>query len=403
MYKKNILIKKRCICGGNLKEKIDFGKLPLINDFKKIKTIKYPTIISQCLKCFLVQLKYAVKDSLIFPKNYSYLSADLHEKIKDYKDLIAKISSRFLRYKPMIVDIGGNDGSLMQIAKNKNFLELNIEPTNVANISKERGIKTLKKKFNSRTANDLKKNKLLFDFVISTNFFAHTNNLNEIIEGVKKIIKNDGILIIEAQYIYKVLKANGFDSFHQDHKYYYSINSMSRILKIFDLHVFDVEFLKHQPEIIRIFASKKIKKKTIRYNKILKIENDKEIVKKIKKLNTFRVKYIVKIKNLIKKLNHQKKNIYGISASPRGCVLLNSGNFNKKNIKMIGEMSKSFKLKKLIPGTNIQIKDENSILIDQPDFVVILAWHLKHRLMKSLRKRGYKGKFIIPLPKIKIL
>jgi 2-polyprenyl-3-methyl-5-hydroxy-6-metoxy-1,4-benzoquinol methylase len=331
------------------------------------------------------------------------LSADSHEKIKDYKDLISKISSRFLRYKPMIVDIGGNDGSLMQIAKKKNFLEMNIEPTNVANISKERGIKTLKKKFNSTTANNLKKKKLLFDFVISTNFFAHTNNLNEIIVGVKKILKNDGILIIEAQYIYKVLKANGFDSFHQDHKYYYSINSISKILKIFDLHVFDVEFLKYQPEIIRIFASKKIRKKTIRYNKILKTENDKEIVKKIKKLNTFRVKYIVKIKNLIKKLNHQKKNIYGISASPRGCVLLNSGNFNRKNIKIIGEMSKSFKLKKLIPGTNILIKDENSILIDQPDFVLILAWHLKHRLMKSLRKRGYKGKFIIPLPKIKIL
>jgi hypothetical protein len=82
--------------------------------------------------------------------------------------------------------------------------------------------------------------------------------------------------------------------------------------------------------------------------------------------------------------------------------LLNAANFSNNEIKMVGEVSNSFKLNKLIPGTNIIIKNEDKIIKEQPDFVIILAWHLKERLTKNLVKNGYKGKFIIPLPKLKI-
>ena len=105
---------------------------------------------------------------------------------------------------------------------------------------------------------------------------------------------------------------------------------------------------------------------------------------------------------MINKFVKENKTIYALSAAPRGCVLLNAVNFSKKNIKMVGEVSNSFKLNKYIPGTNIIIKNENKIIKEQPDFVIILAWHLKERLMKHLVKSGYKGKFIIPLPKLKI-
>lgn len=402
MIKKNILEKKKCICGNKLNKKINFGKLPLINDFKKSKTKKYPTILTQCSSCYLVQLKYSVKDSLIFPKNYSYLSADSKEKIYDYKSLISKLSSNYKQKNKSIVDIGGNDGSLMLIAKKRGYSTLNIEPTNVSNLSRIKGIKTINKKFSNKIAKEIIKKQNKFDFVVSTNFFAHTNDLKAIINGVKKILKDNGTLVIEVQYLYKVLKSNGFDSFHQDHKYYYTLNSIQKILKYFDLYIFDAEFLNKQSEIIRIYVNKKFKKKTLRCLNILKSENDKLVFKKIERLNKFRIKHISKIKRLISLIVKKKKKICGISASPRGCVLLNSANFGSKKINFIGEMPQSFKLKKLIPGTDIEIKEENQIVKNQPDFVIILAWHLKSRLIKFLKKKGYKGKFIVPLPKIKI-
>jgi len=402
MTKKNILIKTKCICGGKLKKKINFGDQPLINNFKTVKTIKYPTVITQCSKCYLVQLKYSVKDNVIYPRNYSYLSGDSKEKIEDFKNLILKLSSNFKIKKPEIIDIGGNDGSLMQIAKARGYTTTNVEPTRAANLSIRKGVNTIQKKFDFKLVKTLRQKKIEFDFVVSTNFFAHTNNLKEIISGVKNILNDNGILIIEIQYLYKVLKVNGFDSFHQDHKYYYTLSSLKKILHVFNLNIFDAEFLKNQKEILRIYADKNNKKNTSRLYQILKSENDFKVFEKVKKLNNFRIKHIFEIKKLIKKLILQNKQIFAISASPRGCVLLNSANFTRKNIKFVGEVPGSFKLKKFIPGTNIPIVNENKIVKEQPDFIIILAWHLKYRLIKILVKKGYKGKFIAPLPKLEI-
>lgn len=402
MTKKNILIKTKCICGGKLKQKINFGDQPLINNFKTVKTIKYPTVITQCSKCYLVQLKYSVKDNVIYPRNYSYLSGDSKEKIEDFKNLILKLSSNFKIKKPEIIDIGGNDGSLMQIAKARGYTTTNVEPTRAANLSIRKGVNTIQKKFDLKLVKTLRQKKVEFDFVVSTNFFAHTNNLKEIISGVKNILNDNGILIIEIQYLYKVLKVNGFDSFHQDHKYYYTLSSLKKMLHVFNLNIFDAEFLKNQKEILRIYADKNKKKNTSRLYQILKSENDFKVFEKVKKLNNFRIKHIFEIKKLIKKLILQNKQIFAISASPRGCVLLNSANFTKKNIKFVGEVPGSFKLKKFIPGTNIPIVNENKIVKEQPDFIIILAWHLKYRLIKILVKKGYKGKFIAPLPKLEI-
>jgi len=402
MIKKNLITKKICLCGGKLKKIINFGNLPIINDFKKIKTSRYPTVITQCSKCFLMQLKYSVKDELIFPKNYSYLSGDSKEKIENYKILIYKIKSKYKIKKPKILDIGGNDGSLMGIAKQKGFDVLNIEPTNTAKIAKKNNIKTLQTKFDLKQAKILSKKKNKFDFIVSTNFFAHTNNLSEIINATKLILKKNGIMILEIQYIYNVLKKNGFDSFHQDHKYYYSLSSLKKIFKVFNLNIFDAEFLKNNQEILRVYISGSNKKESKKLKKIIKSENDKIIFKKIKKLNNFKKNYLLKFKKLINKFINKNKTIYALSAAPRGCVLLNSANFSKRNIKMVGEVSNSFKLNKYIPGTNIIIKNEYEIIKKQPDFVIILAWHLKERLTKHLVKNGYKGKFIIPLPKLKI-
>ena len=117
MFSKRIINKKKCICGGRLKKKINFGKLPLINLFKKNRTPKYPTIITECSSCKLIQLQKSVKDEIIYPKNYLYKSGDSADALEDFKELIQKLKKKFTNKLLNIVDVGGNDGSLMLIAK----------------------------------------------------------------------------------------------------------------------------------------------------------------------------------------------------------------------------------------------------------------------------------------------
>ena len=133
----NIINKTHCICGGELKKNINFGKLPLINLFKNNRTPKYPTIITECSGCKLIQLQKSVKDELIYPKNYLYKTGDSTDAIEDFKELVQKIKKKSKNKFLNIVDIGGNDGTLMSIAKKSGFKVLNIEPTNAANISKK--------------------------------------------------------------------------------------------------------------------------------------------------------------------------------------------------------------------------------------------------------------------------
>ena len=117
----------------------------------------------------------------------------------------------------------------------------------------------------------------------------------------------------------------------------------------------------------------------------------------------FRKQYNHKIKKFLRDLSKQKKKIYGIGAAPRSCVLLNSSNITNREISLIGEVPQSLKCNKYVPGTNIIVKDENKIITDKPDYLVILAWHLEKQMIKLFSLKGYKGRFIVPLPKLKVL
>ena len=138
---KNIINRKFCICKNKLKQKINFGNLPLINNYKTKKNlIKYPVIISQCEKCFLIQLKYSVSDKLLFSSNYSYLSGNSREKIYNFETILTEIKKFSKKKNPRILDIGSNDGSFLELVKKKYPKVLGVEPTNTAINSINKGI-----------------------------------------------------------------------------------------------------------------------------------------------------------------------------------------------------------------------------------------------------------------------
>jgi len=393
-----------CICKNKLKQKINFGRLPLINNYKKKKNlIKYPTVVSQCSDCGLIQLKYSVPDKMLFPKNYSYLSGNSKEKIYNFMSLIEKIQKLSKKKNPKILDIGSNDGSFLNLAKKKGFKVLGIEPTNTADISRNKGLDTIKKSLDLKLSKLLLKKYSKFDFIIANNFFAQTNNLEEIIKSIKLILNKNGLLIIEVQYLYDLLKQRGFDSFHHEHIAYYTTSSIKKLLEKYKIYIFDAEKLKVHGGMIRVYASLNKKLPTNNLKKMLKSENDKNIITKIKKLNLFRTTFNKKIKNLLTNLKRKGKKIYAMGAAPRSCVLLNSANLSKNEVSLVGEVSESLKCNKFVPGTDIMVKDENKIIVDKPDFVIILAWHLKKRIINLLLRKGYRGSFIIPLPDLKII
>ena len=400
----SIINRKFCICKNKLVKKINFGNLPLINNYKSTKYLKrYPVIVTQCKKCLLIQLKYSVPDRLLFSKNYSYLSGNSKEKINNFGTILKKIVKLSKKKKPKILDIGSNDGSFLGLVKKKYSNILGVEPTNTADIAIKKKINTIKKPLNFKLAKKIVRKFSKFDFIVATNFFAQTNHLDEIIKSIKLILDNKGLLIVEVQYLYDLLIQKGFDSFHHEHIAYYTASSIKKVLEAHKLYVFDAERLKVHGGILRVYVSLNKKPITKNLKKILRNENDKNIISKVNNLNSFRIKFSNKVKKLLTNLKKQNKITYGMGAAPRACVMLNSCNLTKNEIGLVGEVAQSLKCNKYIPGTDIMVKDENKIIIDKPDYVIILAWHLTKRIISLLLKKGYKGNFITPLPKLKIL
>ena len=401
---KTIINRKVCICKNKLKQKINFGNLPLINNYTINKNLKkYPTIISQCQNCLLIQLKYSIPDKFLFPNNYSYLSGNSKEKINNFASILAKIKKTSKKKTPQILDIGSNDGSFLEIVKKKYPKILGIEPTNTARYAIKKGINTIKKSLDFKLAKKITNKYSKFDFIIATNFFAQTNNLEEILKSIKLILDKNGLLIVEVQYLYELLHQKGFDSFHHEHIAYYTLSSITNLLAKYNLYVFDAEKLKVHGGMLRVYISLKKKPITKKMKKILASENDQNIIKKIKNLNLFRIKFSNKLNKFFYNLKKKGKKIYAMGAAPRACVMLNSANLTKNEIGLVGEVSKSLKCNKYVPGTNIMVRNQNRIIRDKPDYVVILAWHLKKRIINLLSKKGYKGNFIIPLPILKII
>ena len=401
---KTIINRKVCICKNKLKHKINFGNLPLINNYTIKKNLKkYPTIISQCQNCLLIQLKYSVPDKLLFPNNYSYLSGNSKEKINNFISILAKIKKTSKKKNPQILDIGSNDGSFLEIVKKKYPKVLGVEPTNTARNAIKKGINTIKKSLNFKLAKKILNKYSKFDFIIASNFFAQTNNLKEILKSIKLILDKKGLLIVEVQYLYELLLQKGFDSFHHEHVAYYTLSSITKLLEKYNLYVFDAEKLKVHGGMLRVYISLNKKPITKKMKKILASENDRNIINKIKNLNLFRIKFSNKLNKFFYNLKKKGKKIYGMGAAPRACVMLNSANLTKNEIDLVGEVSKSLKCNKYVPGTNIMVKNEKKIIKDKPDYVVILAWHLKRRIINLLSKKGYRGNFIIPLPILKVI
>lgn len=392
-----------CPCGSNkFSKNFNFGNIPIkINEYNKnIGVEKKRVLLTICKDCGLVQLRYTINRNILFSKKYSYQSGDSKQKIKNFNNILCKIKKIKKNKYTKILDIGSNDNSLVNILKKKYINTYGIEPTDIykKNYLYKSSI------FNNFLNYSFIKNKInKYDILIACNLIGHVDNLEEIINCLNLLLKKDGYIIIEVQYLISLIKNYGFDSFHHEHVSYFTLNTLSKILSKFGFIIKEAKVTNIHGGILRVIATKNSKVNINQsVERILKKEKKINILKSIQKINNYRVNFNNKINKLLEILLKKNKIIYGIGAAPRTCVLLNSARIKKKQIKFIAEVENSLKLEHPVPGTEIYVKNEKDLISKKPDFFIIFSWHLSKHLIKNYKKLGYKGKFLIPLPKIVI-
>ena len=395
---KNLLLKYykfECRSCGNekLKRVISLGYQPLANNLLKKKTDQselYPLEVNYCDNCHNCQLSVAVDPKKMF-LNYLYTSSTSKVFREHFEKSARKYIKEFkLKKKSYIIDIGSNDGVALLPFKNLGFKNvLGVEPAkNLAKLAKKKKIKT----FNGfLSIKNLRKIKKGADIILASNVFAHSDNLKEMAECMIKLLKKDGTIIIEVQYLLNTLKDLTFDNIYHEHYNYWSLTSLVYFFKQFNLEICNAEKIPTHGGSIRIYV-KKTKTKINKNVKSLLKEEEKFGVKKYKTYKNFADK-IYKIKsNVIENLNNLKKEnkkIIGYGSPAKATTALNF--FGAKDqIDFIIEDNK-LKHGKFIPGVKIPILSKNKIK-DKLPVVLVLAWNFFEDIKKN--NKNLSKKFI---------
>ena len=395
---KNLLLKCYkfdCRSCGNekLKRVISLGYQPLANNLLKKKTDQpelYPLEVNYCDNCHNCQLSIAVDPKKMF-SNYLYTSSTSKVFREHFEKSAKKYIKEFkLKKKSYIIDVGSNDGIALTPFQNLGFKNiLGIEPAkNLAKLANKKRIKT----FNGfLSIKNLRKIKKGADIILASNVFAHSDNLKEMAECMKRLIKKDGTIIIEVQYLLNTLKDLTFDNIYHEHYNYWSLTSLVNFFKQFNLEIYNAEKIQTHGGSIRIYV-KKTKTKINKNVKSLLKEEEKFGVKKYKTYKNFADK-IYKIKsnviNNLNKIKKENKKIIGYGSPAKATTALNFFGV-KDQIDFIIEDNK-LKHGKFIPGVKIPILSKNKVKNKLP-VVLVLAWNFFEDIKKN--NKDLSKKFI---------
>ena len=403
-------------CDEELKHlMVDLGMTPLANAYLDIDSIQqeesfYPLRIFVCHNCFLVQLAESVESPKQLFSEYLYFSSYSKTWLNHTEELAHNLIDKFsLDEKNQVIEIASNDGYLLKHFKNKNIPILGIEPAeNIAKFAEKQGIKTLNKFFGLQTANELKQTGCEADLLIAINVLPHLPNIKDFVEGIKKILKPNGVCMIQfSTYMLPFLHDTEFDSIYHEHYYYFSLLSVQKILSTFKLEIFDVDELSIHGGSLRIYVKHqenlkiKINQKV---NNLIKkeIENGLDLVSTYESFSKRVTSSKLKIWNFFITAKENNKKIIGYGAPAKGNTMLNFCGIGKDIIEYTVDIS-PHKQGLFLPGTHIPIKKPEIIKETKPDYVIILAWNFKEEISQQMNFiREWGGKFIVLRPKIEI-
>lgn len=402
------------ICGcEDLELVIDLGHQPLCDSLLTEEMLDqpetyFPLRLFRCPLCTLTQLDHVVDGSVVYSPEYPYRSG-ITKELRVYQEAFANgIVNMFgLEQGSLCVDIGSNDGTLLTGFKNLNMTALGVEPTNIAEIAKlENGIDTIQSFFTEEVAQQIRSDYGSAKVITTTNVFAHMAPLGEVMRGISALLDKDGIFITESHYLLDVLKGAQYDTIYHEHIRTYSLKSLIKLFEFYKMEVFHVERADRYGGNIRAYVARKGAYPTnASVAALLELENQ-EGLNQSKIYENFRENAYQTRDDLMEFVFRTKRSgqrLVGNSCPGRSSTLLNFCGLNRQLIPYLAEQPTSLKLGMFLPGLHIPIVENSILLKEQPDYVLLLAWHYAKPITEQLRERGLQSKFVMPLPKFEVI
>lgn len=405
-------MQKCLICDSQVAPFMSFGQMPIANGFLSSDQFAdeyfFELRVVFCPTCCMVQLAEQPDREKMFNETYAFFSSTSTRMAEHFQAFADLVMTDYLKSSdPFVVELGSNDGIMLQNFKRAGLRHLGIEPSaNVGQVAIDKGIRTVCKFFDEDLANEIAAEDGQADAILGANVMCHIPYLHSVVAGMKSLLKPDGIIMFEDPYLGDIIEKTSYDQIYDEHAFYFSLSSIGYLFERYELEIVDIK-----PQPVHGGSMRYIitHKGTRNVSAAVTTQREREKTLGLQQLETFEQlrlnieKSRDNLMTLLHDLRRQGKRITGYGATSKSTTVTNYCGITPDLIEFISDTT-PIKQNKFSPGTHIPVRPYQEFETNYPNYALLFAWnHAEEIMAKEQAFRDADGRWIVYVPEVQVL